>query len=400
MPKEKYSDDEVRQLVASGQVKLKKTEDGWTFVTSGKNKLDKALPEDAYRFVDKSAPVKAEPSKSSSTPASSATPGADEQIRQAEEIRKAALEAAKKKISEQQAQLNQTTNESVNNLNTQVTQLLSSLATQQQPDYAAQYQQAYQTQIDQMRQQFEQARQQSEQTYQQQVQQLKQQYEQSDQQVRAALEQQKQEYQGFMQELLKPKLAQFQAGQFEDTTGQLGQSYAQQQQEALANLEKLKQVYAFDPSTQAQLEQEYRGLLSNIGSSYSAGVEDYRRMLNEGKGRFVTGQYEASQVPVLYSQQSAFQQNLSAKQQGLLTQLQQLQGVGQDITRRVQEDAARIQSQRQQEKQTILAGRTQRLVGEAQQRQVSKQSQQNINRQQRTVGTKPNQSLLSSMIRR
>jgi DNA-binding PadR family transcriptional regulator len=315
------------------------------------------------------------------------TPSAGAQIAKAEQDRAAAQRAADQRVQQEQQAIQAQASTDTAKLNNTVSGLLAQLAQQQQPDYAGELTRALDTQRAQMKSEWEAQRQQAEASYKSQMGVLTSQMEQQKKQWEAdRAENQRQQTELKRQIEVEAN----RTGRFDASVLDIG--IDEQEDEALlskgqAGLAKLKQVYAFDPTKQAEIEQQYGGLLTGLKGKYDTAYNEAANTRQAGLGQFVSGNYKLTELPSLYGKQSAFNQALQAKQQGLFSQLANLQNVSTELERRAIDDQASIQAQRLQEKQSLSSQLAAKQYGQQKQQVLNQSATRNVRNIARRVGS-------------
>ena len=117
-------------------------------------------------------------------------------------------------------------------------------------------------------------------------------------------------------------------------------------------------------------------------------------MYNTGVSQFASGDYKLTELPSLYSKQSAYNQQLQSKQTSFFSKLSDLKNTKSGISQRVTDDAAQLSSQRLQEKSSAQATLSQDATAKKQQSLTNQSATQNLSNVKRRgiVGT----GLLSS----
>ena len=102
---------------------------------------------------------------------------------------------------------------------------------------------------------------------------------------------------------------------------------------------------------------------------------------------FQSGDYKLSELPSMYGKQSAYNQQLQAKQTSFFGKLQDMKNTQAEIQRRTQDDAAQIASSRLQEKSALQSNLSQDATAKKQQGLLSQSAQRNtVNQKRRGVG--------------
>jgi hypothetical protein len=341
-------------------------------------------------LVDKNAPTSNTQTKATPAPAASSTPNADAQIAKAEADRVAADAAAKAKVEAERSRLAQDAQGQQDAVKARIDSLMAELAAATQPDYAAQYQELYQSQLDEMKSVWETQRQQQQADYEARLAETQDKFNTSQEDYKNKIS----ETQGTINDLRrqiefeKNDTGQFDASVFNPEQDKYATQAEAHQQGALTQLQELMKVYAFDPAMQKKIQDEYSGRISSGYTDVLGNTMNVKGAYEQGLDKFQSGQFKLSELPSLYGAQTAFNQSLQAKQQGLITSMQGLANIESDLQRRVKEDAANIQSQRLAEKQSLQSRQAQNTVGKVSQSSINQGASRNVkNIQSRGLGT-------------
>jgi hypothetical protein len=364
------------------------------------------------------------------TKKASATPSADAQIATAKADAAAAATKSAATVAAEQSTLDTKAATDLSSITSTVNGLLTQLATTSSPDYVSEYQKALDTQtatynkaLADMQSSWQTQQAESQANYDSQVGLLSQSIDQSKSQWETELATQKaaydeqtglltKQYQDSQTAYEESKKAQEEAlakmeadleternrtGHFDSSISALDATGTEDDTvlaDAKSELEKLKQVYAYDPAKQAELEAQYGGLLSEQQQGVQALYDEYGNLYNTGVSQFASGDYKLTELPSLYSKQSAYNQQLQSKQTSFFSKLADLKNTKSGISQRVTDDAAQLSSQRLAEKSSTQATLSQDATAKKQQSLTNQSATQNLSNVKRRgiVGT----GLLSS----